>query len=143
MAISRLGVIGSLALIVLSVCAIAPTLGNQQIASLRLKCTDKASCISDTASRGISEFDIYTAEEVDERMKKQVDALGRKIADLEIQLAKERIKRDLEIQQLTATLAKRLNELPFDVARQNAPYQQLRDRLLKDFEQVFAPRSNP
>lgn len=128
--------------LVLGLCAIAPSFGNQKVASVRLKCSEKTFCISDSLPRN-GELDVYTADEVDEQVKKHVDVLSRKIAELEIQLAKERIKRDLEVQQLTATLAKRLNDLPLEVVRHNAAYEMLRNRLLKDFEQVFAARPNP
>jgi hypothetical protein len=139
MAISRLFALASMSVLVMTFWAIAPSFGEQEVASVRLKCTER-SCVSETPPHGSIEF--YTADEVDDQLKRQVDALSRKIADLEIQLAKERIKRDLEIQQLTATLAKRLNDLPLEVVRHNAAYEMLRARLLKDFEQIFAPRPN-
>jgi hypothetical protein len=139
MAISRLLAIASTAILTISLWANLPSFGEPKIASVRLKCSDR-SCASETPPHGSIEF--YTADEVDDQLKRQIDTLSRKIADLEIQLAKERIKRDLEVQQLTATLAKRLNELPLEVVRHNAAYEMLRNRLLKDFEQVFAPRPN-
>jgi hypothetical protein len=143
MAISRLIATALTGVVVLGSYAIVPSFGDQRVASVRLKCSEKTFCVSDSLQRSGAELDVYTVEEVDEQVKKQVDALSRKIADLEIQLAKERIKRDLELQQLTATLAKRLNELPLEVVRHNAAYEMLRNRLLKDFEQVFTARPNP
>jgi hypothetical protein len=139
MVISRLIAVASISILAISLCAVPSSFGEQKVASVRLKCSDR-SCVSETPPHGSIEF--YTADEVDDQLKRQVDVLTRKIADLEIQLAKERIKRDLEIQQLTANLAKRLNELPLELARHNAAYEMLRNRLLKDFEQVFAPRPN-
>ena len=139
MAISRLIAIASTSILAISVGAILPSLGEQKVASVRLKCSER-SCVSETPPHGSIEF--YTADEVDDQLKRQVDVLSRKIAELEIQLAKERIKRDLEVQQLTANLARRLNELPLELARHNTAYETLRNRLVKDFEQVFAPRPN-
>jgi hypothetical protein len=139
MVISRLIAIASASILAISVGAILPSLGEQKVASVRLKCSER-SCVSETPPHGSIEF--YTADEVDDQLKRQVDVLSRKIAELEIQLAKERIKRDLEVQQLNANLAKRLNELPLELARHNTAYEMLRNRLAKDFEQVFAPRPN-